>query len=85
MVIRPVADADSIVSDQYDDAAWFGGQFSNHSELFGQVRPGTLQVAIDKEVVRDVHVAPEEAGHAAARVDGADGGGPTLSLRVDTD
>ena len=70
-VIRLIADANPVMSGQHDDAARLGSQRPNHFELFGQVRPGQLHIAVNEEVSSDPHISPEQACKAITRVDGA--------------
>ena len=44
-----------------------------------------IDVTLDEEGPRNPHISPEEARHAIPRVDGPQGGGPRLTLRINTD
>jgi hypothetical protein len=91
-----VAHTNSVLACQDDDAASLGRQQSDHSELFGEVCPGELHVAVDNEIPTDVqvdvddeipsdvHVSPEEAGQAITCVDGPQCCRPTLRFGIDT-
>jgi hypothetical protein len=83
VVVRFVADADLIVTHQHDDAAWFGN-WSNHSELFSKVCPRQLNVAVNTEILGDMHMAPKHTGETTTGVDGPYGRWPTLTLGINT-
>jgi len=74
VVIRLVADADTIVTGQHHDAAWFGCLLPNNAELFGEIPAGQLHVARDTEVVRDLHFTFEKSRESAAFAMHADAG-----------
>jgi hypothetical protein len=82
VVIRLIANSDSIVTHQHDHTSWLGNQLSNHSELFGEVRASQLHVAVDSEVLRNMHMSPKHPGEATSGVHGPDSGWPTLSFRI---
>src|SRR6185503_17956190 len=82
VVIGLVADADSVVTYQHDDTAWLGNQLSNHSELFGKISSRQLYVAINFEVLRDMHMTTKHAGEATTRMDRPQGGWSALRLGI---
>jgi hypothetical protein len=83
VIIRFVADADSVVTYEDDDTAWLGS-WSNHSKLFGKIRSGQLYVSVNFEVLRDMNMTTKDAGETTAGVYGSDGGRPALSLGINT-